>query len=100
MPVLQSKMRALKSVDETSVKPAIREALRIIKSERNDEYTLGRYGMKWDEFLAAGKLRFPEDQFRTDLFAISEIRLGIELVVAGFLDDGFRCYFISMARAG
>jgi len=89
LPRLRARLRACSPIDETTIQTVLRLALGDLKLERCNEYTRGHYGMAYADFLRDGKGVFPEDQFRADVFAISNIVPNVECIVAGFTDDGF-----------
>ncbi len=87
--LLRHRLLEMSVVDETNIQGALRKALTDRKLQRSDEFTQGRYGMTYAEFLRDGKATLPEDQFRSDMFSISQIVLDVDCIIAGFLDDGF-----------
>jgi hypothetical protein len=89
MPLLKARPRGLGLIDETNIVSSMRTALQDRKLERCNEFTQGRYGLPYAEFLQNGKQQLPEDLFLRDISAISRVELNIDCIVAGFLDDGF-----------
>jgi hypothetical protein len=87
IPQLKARLMGLKKIDETNIVPALRAGLQDRKLERCNEFTQGRYGLSYVDFLHHGKTLLPEDQFRADTFAIGQMELNIDCIVAGFLDD-------------
>src|ERR1700722_9320835 len=71
-------------VDDTNITGLIRNAILNRKKEKSDEYIISRFGMTYDDFVAIGKSKFPDDLFRSTITRIGDIQINAELVVAGF----------------
>jgi len=75
-------------IDETNIKPLVNAALNARKHEKADEYIQGRFALSYDDFLKIGKDRFPPDVYRQAILDVSELLLGAQAIVFGFLEDG------------
>lgn len=58
------------------------------KRKLAEQYVQSQLGISYEEFLATGKERLPEDIFREMVSSIRRIKLGCELLIAGFLVEG------------
>jgi hypothetical protein len=85
--MFKRRLETLSPIDEVTIKPALEAALKERKIEKASTLTVAHWGMPYDDFRQS-KSQFPDDLFRADMFAISQIDLGIHCIVAGFLDDG------------
>lgn len=74
------------NIDETNIRPLVLGALNQRKKELNDEYTIGKFGLPFDEFLAIGKDKLPEDIFHSATLNISRINLAASMIIAGFVE--------------
>lgn len=82
-------IRKLKdSYIEDDVLVAVRRGVQARKKEKSEEYTLGMYGIFYDDFIQYGKERFPENLYQQELLNIREIRAHAECIVVGFC-NGF-----------
>jgi hypothetical protein len=70
-------------MDETNVLPAIRAAHQELKRQKASEYTQLKWGMTYENFLSS-KNKFPDDEYRADVFAIGQIPLRTECLISGF----------------
>jgi hypothetical protein len=75
-------------LDDTNIVKLIRDALNDRKRALADEFTQGRYGMSYHDFLTHGKSQLPLDIFQRAILAIENLRIGADCIIAGF-SDGF-----------
>jgi hypothetical protein len=54
------------------------------KREKATEFTTGKYGLTYDDFLALGKDKLPNEVFRDATIRISTIDLRAEFIIVGF----------------
>lgn len=89
IPILRKQFRSMQSIDETNILPNLQDALMKLKLFKCDEFTKGRYGISYADFLRDGKNQFPDDRYRADVNTISHLEPNVECIVAGFTDDSF-----------
>ncbi len=73
--------------DETTIVPLVQSVLRERRQQKREELVQNKYSMTYQDFLATGKERLPEDIYRADVYDISQICIDAEFIVIGFLDD-------------
>ena len=66
--------------------------LRQRKKDLADEYTFSRYNMSYADFIASGKDKFPDEEFRNSIRNVAAIRLRANLIIAGFVDESPEVY--------
>ena len=71
-------------IDDTNVPKFVREALSERKRQKIDELIQGQFGLSYDDFLSMGKDKLNPDIFRETLYAIRDIPLDAEFIIAGF----------------
>lgn len=86
LPLFRKHVGGLNPIDETNIVPAVKAALQERKSQRADEHTQRKWGMSFAEFRRA-RSEFPEEEYRSDMFAIGQITLDLDCLLCGFLDD-------------
>lgn len=72
------------AIDETNVVTLVREALNARKAEKANEITQGKLALSYEDFIATGKGRLPEDIFRRVLSEIESTAIEADLIVVGF----------------
>lgn len=87
---LKREFRSAEEINETNVVNIVRTALNARKREKSEEYTQGKYGLSYADFLSFGKEKLPPELFRESFIEIGRINLECELIIAGFT-DGFPC---------
>lgn len=74
-------------IDETNIKPLVNAAMNERKHEKADEYIQGRFAISYDDFLKIGKDRLPSDVHRDAILRVSDILLGAQAIVFGFIGE-------------
>jgi len=67
--------------------------LRQRKTDLSDEYTFSRYNMSYADFIAVGKDKFPDEEYRNSVRNVASIRLRANLIIAGFVDGSPEVYY-------
>jgi hypothetical protein len=80
--------RSAETIDES-----MRWPLRQRKKQLSDDYTYSHFNMPYDEFLAFGKAKLPEESFKNAVRDVAAIRLKANLIVAGFIDGSPEIYW-------
>lgn len=73
-------------IDETNVLRIVRAALNERKFDKANELIQGKFAIPYSEFLAAGKARFPDDQFRAVMSEVELIEIEAVFIIVGFAD--------------
>lgn len=82
---LQEQFREHKgTVDETNALSLVRAALNKRKLEMAEECIRGKFGISYTEFMATGKSRLPDDQFRSATTEVELLKNDAELIIVGF----------------
>jgi 20S proteasome alpha/beta subunit len=76
-----------KPPDEMDLLSSVRKALYARKQVLCEEYTQGKFGMSYQEFVTKGKVVLPENLFNVALQAIEGILLGVDTLIVGFVDQ-------------
>jgi 20S proteasome alpha/beta subunit len=74
--------------------------LRQRKKDLSDEYIFSRYNMSYADFIAVGKDKFPDDEFRNAVRNVAALNLRASLIVAGFVDQSPEVYYTDMHGIG
>jgi hypothetical protein len=83
--LLREHMSKAETIDDTNVLSVVRAALNERKKEKIDEFTHGRYGMPYQDFLNIGKEKLPSDLHREAVMSIADITLRASCIIAGFM---------------
>jgi len=75
-----------------TIDASIKTPLRQRKKQISDDYTYSHFNISYDEFLATGKLKLPEEDFRAAVRAIGNLNLNTWLIIAGFIDGAAEIY--------
>jgi hypothetical protein len=78
----------LEKLDESMKLP-----LRQRKIDLSDEYTSSRHNMSYADFIAVGKDKFPDEEYRNSIRNVAAIRLRASLIIAGFVDRTAEIYY-------
>lgn len=62
----------------------VRKAIGNRKYAKAEDYVMQSYGLSYEEFLASGRSRFPDDIYKQVLMDIRGIDLGMEGIITGF----------------
>jgi hypothetical protein len=83
----------IKNLTADKLDESIKSPLRQRKRELADEYTFARYNMSYADFLASGKEKLPDEEFRNSIRNIAAIRLRANLIIAGFVGESPEVYY-------
>lgn len=81
-------IREKKTIDETNAGELVRQVLMEMKKQKADDIVRADYAISYEELLANGKARFPEEIFRDAMLTVRAAHVDAQCIVAGFA-DGF-----------
>lgn len=87
VPKLREKFKNENEITETNIVRVVQSALRERLKEKRDEYAYGEYSRGYDEVMSNGKAIFPEGVYNKFVHESSNIDLGAELIIAGFVNN-------------
>jgi hypothetical protein len=82
----------IKNLTPDKLDESMKSPLRQRKKDLADEYTFSRYNMSYADFIAVGKDKFPDEEFRNSIRNVAAIRLRANLIIAGFVDESPEIY--------
>jgi hypothetical protein len=88
----RSRFKDSKNLTADKLDESIKSPLRQRKRDLADEYTFSRYNMSYADFLASGKEKLPDEEFRNAVRNVAAIRLRCSLIIAGFVDNSAEIY--------
>jgi len=78
--------RARDSLDRSTIGDLIRAPLLARKLQKINEYTAGKYGLSYEDFVQIGRDKLPPDLYREAMGEISHISLEASFILAGFIN--------------
>ncbi len=72
---------------------SVKFPLRQRKIDLSNDYTFSRYNMSYADFVAVGKEKFPDEEYRNSIRNVASISLSASLIIAGFVDDSSEIYY-------
>lgn len=78
-----------KHVDETKIKKLIERALFQRKRDKAEQLIRGKFAIPYDEFLATGKVRLPDDSFRSAMTEVELTEIDAEFIIVGFCEGTY-----------
>ncbi len=75
-----------------TIDESVKWPLRQRKKQLSDDYTYSHFNMPYDEFIASGKAKLPEEDFRNAVRSIGHITLKAHLIIAGFIGGSSEIY--------
>jgi len=85
--VVQSFSEETDAIDETNLVALVQRAIANRKTQKASEYVGTKFGISYEDFIANGKEKFPPDIFRDHIYAISSLRIPVDLIICGFTPD-------------
>jgi hypothetical protein len=88
--IVRRRFNETEDFDETNILTVIRSAAAERKRQKANDFTVGRYGLSYDDFIKFGKEKLPVELFLDGMSSIRDLSLGGEFLFAGFSSDTFQ----------
>lgn len=89
----QRRFKDIDNLTPEKLDESMKFPLRQRKIDLSDEYTFSRYNMSYADFVAMGKDKFPDEEYRNSVRNVASIRLSASLIIAGFVDRSPEVYY-------
>jgi hypothetical protein len=87
------RFRDANNITAEKIDESMKTPLRQRKLGLSDEFTFSRYNMSYADFIAMGKVRLPDEEFRNAIRSIAALHLHANVILAGFVDKSPEIYY-------